>query len=124
MAMATQIDKLATGFTAKEWAEIAESPKFRELHRKKSGFLIGWWLFSTIFYFCLPIAAGYTTAPTDFFNKQIIGHVPLLYLFALSQYAVCLFIALHYHYWANRTSDRLTRELLAELKGQVGGTAR
>ncbi len=43
-------------------------------------FLIGWWLFSTLFYFGLPIAAGYTTEQSDFFNKQIIGHIPLVLL--------------------------------------------
>jgi uncharacterized membrane protein (DUF485 family) len=99
-----------------DWSAIANNPKFREISRRKMSFLIGWWLFSTIFYFGLPIAAGYTTEQSDFFNKQIIGHIPLLYLYALAQYGVCLFIAIYYDYWANRTADRLTGELLDELK--------
>ncbi len=110
-----QLDKAASTFTPEDWSAIAQNAKFRELSRRKMTFLIGWWLFSSIFYFFLPIAAGYTTAQSDFFNKQIIGHVPLLYLYALAQYGVCLFIAIYYDYWANRTADRLTKELLEEL---------
>jgi uncharacterized membrane protein (DUF485 family) len=111
-----QLNKLASSLTPEDWSAIAKNAKFRELSRRKMSFLIGWWLFSTIFYFLLPIAAGYTTSQSDFFNKQIIGHVPLLYLYALAQYGVCLFIAIYYDYWANRTADRLTRELLDELR--------
>jgi uncharacterized membrane protein (DUF485 family) len=114
--VAQQLNKMASEFTDADWGAIANNPKFRELSRRKMSFLIGWWLFSTIFYFCLPIAAGYTTSQSDFFNTQIIGHVPLLYLFALAQYGVCLFIAIYYHYWANKHADRLTGELLDELK--------
>ncbi len=98
------------------WSEIAKMPKFRELHRRKASFLIGWWLFSTLFYFGLPIAAGYTTQQTDFWNTKIIGRIPLLYLYALAQYVLCLAIALYYARWANKISDRLTRELVDELK--------
>ena len=118
-------DQIAGGNPASaqvNWSAIAANPKFRELHHRKSAFLVGWWLFSTLFYFGLPIAAGYTTSQSDFFNTQIIGHVPLLYLYALSQYAVCLFIALYYDRWANRTSDRLTNEVVEELRmNQKGG---
>lgn len=105
-------------YTKDDWAQISNNPKFRELSRRKWNFLVGWWLVSTIFYFCLPIAAGYTNAQSDFFNTKIIGHVPLLYLFALAQYGLCLFIAIYYHVWATRTADRLTRELLDELKSK------
>jgi uncharacterized membrane protein (DUF485 family) len=111
-----QLEKTAAEFTREDWGAIEASPKFRELSRRKWSFLVGWWLFSTTFYFGLPIAAGYTNAQSDFFNKQIIGHVPLLYLYALAQYGVCLFIAIYYHIWATKTADRLTRELLDELK--------
>lgn len=114
--MAQQLKKLASEFSDQDWKDIAANPKFKELSKRKFAFLLGWWLFSTIFYFCLPIAAGYTNSQSDFFNTQIIGHVPLLYLFALSQYGVCLFIAIYYDYWANRTADKLTSELLDELK--------
>lgn len=114
----TSLLKKPSDFSPEDWSSIANNPKFRELSRKKWGFLVGWWLVSTIFYFLLPIAAGYTTKQSDFFNTQIIGRVPLLYLFALAQYALCLFIAIYYHIWANGTADRLTKELLDELSSQ------
>ncbi len=43
-----------------DWAKIAKNPKFVELHHRKSAFLFGWWIFSTIYYFLLPIGAAYT----------------------------------------------------------------
>ena len=112
----TQLNKVASEFTREDWGAIASNPRFRELSRRKFSFLVGWWLVSTIFYFLLPIAAGYTTSQSDFFNMKIIGCVPLLYLFALSQYVLCLFIAIYYDYWANKHADKLTSELLDELK--------
>jgi uncharacterized membrane protein (DUF485 family) len=99
-----------------DFSAIAKHPKFLELSRKKMTFLVGWWLFSTIFYFGLPIWAGNTNAQSDFGNKQIIGHVPILYLYALAQYGLCLVIALYYYYWANKHADRITEELMKELK--------
>lgn len=111
-----QLGKSASEFTREDWGAIARNPRFQELSRRKFSFLVGWWLVSTIFYFLLPIAAGYTTNQSDFFNTKIIGCVPLLYLFALSQYGLCLFIAIYYDFWANRHADKLTGELLDELK--------
>jgi uncharacterized membrane protein (DUF485 family) len=113
--VALDIDKSAE-LTERDWKAIASNPKFRELHRKKRNFLVGWWLFSTVFYFILPIWAGYATSQSDFFNAKIVGYVPFGYLFALSQYALCLFIALYYSHWANKVADRITRELISELR--------
>lgn len=101
-----------------EFAEIARHPKFRELSRKKIGFLVGWWLFSTVFYFGLPIWAGNTTLQSDVGNMKIIGNVPLLYIYALAQYGLCIVIALYYTYWANKYADPLTEELLRDLKNK------
>lgn len=97
-------------------AQIAQHPKFKELSRGKKRFLIGWWVFSTLFYFGLPIWAGNTYSQSDIGNTQIIGHLPLLYLYALAQYALCIFIALYYAAWANKNADRITTELINELK--------
>jgi uncharacterized membrane protein (DUF485 family) len=115
MAMPQVLEK-PTSAPAPDWAAIAKNPKFHEIHRRKAAFLIGWWVFSTLFYFGLPIAAGYTNAQTDFWNTKVIGRMPLLFVYALAQYVLCLVIAIYYAHWANKTSDRLTRELLDELK--------
>ncbi len=98
-----------------DWAAIARNPKFRELHRRKAYFLFGWWIFSTVYYFLLPIGAG---AAPGFFSIKVIGAVNIGYLFALSQFFVSWAIALYYWGWANKVSDRLTSELIDELKLQ------
>jgi len=102
--------------TQVDYAAVAKHPKFVELSRKKKRFLIGCWVFSTLFYFALPIWAGNTTLQSDIGNMKVIGKLPLLFLYALAQYALCIIIALYYAHWANKQSDRLTDELLRELK--------
>lgn len=99
-----------------DYAAIARHPKFQELSRKKKAFLVGWWVFSTVFYFGLPIWAGNTTLQSDVGNMKVLGKLPLLYVYALAQYALCIIIALYYARWANRENDRLNDELLRELK--------
>lgn len=95
-----------------DWAAIARNPKFVELHHRKSIFLFGWWTFSCIFYFLLPIGAAY--AP-GLFKIKILGNINFGYFFALSQFFVSWGIALYYAKVANRDFDRLTRELVQEL---------
>jgi uncharacterized membrane protein (DUF485 family) len=95
-----------------DWAAIARNPKFIELHRRKAYFLFGWWIFSTIYYFLLPIGAG---SATGLWSWKVIGNINFGYLFALSQFFVSWALAIYYAAWANRVSDRLTNELLDEL---------
>lgn len=96
-----------------DWAAIARNPKFIEIHKRKTAFLFGWWIFSTVYYFLLPIGAG---ATPGFFSIKVIGTINVGYLFALSQFFVSWAIAIYYASWATRVSDRLTNELIDELK--------
>jgi uncharacterized membrane protein (DUF485 family) len=96
-----------------DWTAIANNPKFKEIHRRKMGFLFGWWIFSSAYYFLLPIGAG---SAQELFRWKIIGNINFGYLFALSQFFVSWAIAFYYASWANRVSDRITTELLTELK--------
>jgi len=95
-----------------DWAAIAKDPRFIELHHRKTRFLFGWWIFSTIYYFLLPIGAAY--AP-DLFKIQVLGRVNFGYVFALSQFFVSWALAMYYAKVANRDFDRMTRELVQEL---------
>jgi len=95
-----------------DWAAIAANPKFVELHRRKTIFLFGWWIVSTIYYFLLPISAAYTP---DLFKVKVVGPVNIGYLFALSQFFISWGIALYYSHIANKDFDRLTRELVDDL---------
>ncbi|MGB6064063.1 MAG: DUF485 domain-containing protein [Desulfomonilaceae bacterium] len=96
-----------------DWAAIARNPKFLELSRRKAYFLFGWWIFSTIYYFLLPIGAG---AAPGLFSVKVIGNINIGYLFALSQFFVSWALALYYASWATRVADKLTSELVDELK--------
>lgn len=96
-----------------DWAAIAKNPKFEEIHHRKAVFLFGWWIFSCVYYFLLPIGAG---SAQGLYSVKIIGNINFGYLFALSQFFVSWAIALYYAWWANSVSDRLTSELLDELK--------
>ncbi|MBF0531453.1 MAG: DUF485 domain-containing protein [Deltaproteobacteria bacterium] len=96
-----------------DWSRVAKHPKFVELHRRKTGFLLGWWLISTILYLFLLIGAG--TAP-KLFSWRVIGNINFGYLLMISLFVYCVVIAGYYAYWANRVPDRITRELLEELK--------
>ncbi len=100
------------------WAEIAKSPKFVELKRKKSRFLIMLWLAGVLSYFLLPLGVGY--AP-GFFKMKVIGRINFAYIFCLYQYVMTLAIALYYTYRANKEFDPLTKEVLEGInkRGQI-----
>lgn len=99
--------------SAYNWSEIARNPKYLELKRKKRVFLFGWWIASSIYYFLLPILSGYFP---DFFKVKVIGVINLGYIFILSQFVVAFFVAIYYTKVANSEFDRLTDELVSELR--------
>jgi uncharacterized membrane protein (DUF485 family) len=96
-----------------DWAIIAKNPRFAELHRRKCLFLFGWWSFSSVYYHLLPIGAR---GSPEFFSLKIAGDLNLRCLFALSQFVVCSAIALLYLVWSNSVSDKITNELLEEIR--------
>jgi uncharacterized membrane protein (DUF485 family) len=95
------------------WSEIARSPKYLELKRKKRVFLFGWWIAASIYYFSLPLLSGYFPA---LFKIKLIGVINFGYLFILSQFLVAIFVAMYYTKVANRDFDRLTDELVREIQ--------
>ena len=96
-----------------DWKSIAKNPKFVTLHRKKSRFLFGLWVFGAIPYFLLTLGAAY--AP-DIFTTRVIGRMNLGYVFCLVQFFVTVAIGVYYTYITNEVFDPLTRELLEELE--------
>ena len=96
-----------------DWATIAKNPTFVHLHRRKALFLFGWWAFSTIYYLLLPIGAGVVP---ELFSWKIAGDMNFGSLFVLSQFVVCWAIAVHYLIWSNRVSDKITGELLEDIR--------
>ena len=96
----------------RDWAAIANHPKFVELHRRKRIFLYGWWAISAGCYFLLLLGAGYTPG---LFGVEVFGNINVGYLLALAQFVLSFAIAIHYGRVADRDFDRLTEELLEEI---------
>jgi len=95
----------------KDWAELAKSPKFVELHRKKRSFLITLWCLGSVMFFLLPICAGY--AP-ELMKVRILGRLNFCYFFCLFEFAMIWGIALYYTHKSNTCFDPLLKEVLAD----------
>jgi uncharacterized membrane protein (DUF485 family) len=90
------------------WVAIDQDPRFQELHSKKTRFLWGLMVFSIVYYFLLPIGAGYFT---DLFRIKLWGPINVGLVFALSQFIVAWGIALIYARRANTEFDAMASEI-------------
>jgi len=94
-----------------DWKKIISDPRFQLLHRKKQSFLTGLMVFSVVFYFLLPIGAGYFQ---DLFRVRVWGVINFGLLFALLQFVVAWLVAWYYLHRAGSQFDRLAGEIAAE----------
>jgi uncharacterized membrane protein (DUF485 family) len=95
------------------WAAIDTNPKFQALHRKKLFFLWGLMIFSTAYYFLLPIGAAYYQ---DLYKIKVWGVVNVGLLFALSEFIVAWAIAFVYARKANAEFDKAAQEIINDFK--------
>jgi uncharacterized membrane protein (DUF485 family) len=100
------------------WVAIDQDPRFQELHSKKTRFLWGLMVFSIVYYFLLPIGAGYFTA---LFRIKLWGPINVGLVFALSQFIVAWGIALIYARRANTEFDAMASEI-NRVAGTLGST--
>ncbi|MDD5328783.1 MAG: DUF485 domain-containing protein [Sulfuricella sp.] len=91
------------------WAAIDADPRFQALHKKKTTFLWGLMIFSTVYYFLLPIGAAYYQ---DLFKIKVWGVVNVGILFALSEFIVAWTIAFVYSKKANAEFDAMAQEII------------
>jgi len=96
------------------WAAIDATPKFIALRRKKMVFLWGLMVFSTVYYFLLPIGAAYYQ---DLFKVKLWGVVNFGILFALSEFVVAWAIAFVYARKANAEFDAMAKEIINDARG-------
>jgi uncharacterized membrane protein (DUF485 family) len=96
-----------------DWVKIAASPKFVELHKRKVHFLFGWWIASVVFFFTIPLGAGYLPS---LFQTKMIGNMNFAYLLVIATFFASWLLSAGYMLWANKVSDPLTDELIKELK--------
>jgi uncharacterized membrane protein (DUF485 family) len=96
----------------KDWAALAKMPKFIELHSRKKAFLLTLWIIGNVFFYSLPICAGYFP---DVMKVKILGRLNVCYFFCLFEFAMTWIIAIVYTHKANTIFDPLTKEVLAEI---------
>lgn len=99
-----------------DWARIHAHPTFLELHRRKSRFLWRLMAISVIYYFLLPIGAGYFP---QLFRHTLWGPLNVGLVFAFSQFVLAWAIAAIYARHANRHFDALAAQLQREFEGSA-----
>jgi uncharacterized membrane protein (DUF485 family) len=93
------------------WIAIDNDPRFQALHKKKMSFLWGLMIFSVVYYFLLPIGAGYYP---ELFKIKVWGPVNVGLVFALSEFVVAWSIAYIYTRRANRDFDAMAAEIVRD----------
>jgi uncharacterized membrane protein (DUF485 family) len=68
----------------RNYSEIASSPAFKELMRKKKNFILPMTIFFFVYYFALPIMTAYSTV----LNGKAFGDITWAWVFAFSQFVM------------------------------------
>jgi uncharacterized membrane protein (DUF485 family) len=101
-----------------DWKAIDSRPEFQDLHRRKMGFLWGLMVFSMVYYFLLPIGAGYFP---EWYKVKVWGPVNVGIVFALSQFIVAWSLAFYYAKRASTEFDPMAAAIVAEAEKVMGG---
>ena len=86
------------------WEGLEQTEEFRRLISARMRFVLPATVFFLVYYFLLPLANG--LAP-GFMRTDVIGHINIAYLFALSQFVMAWVLAYFYIRKANTVFDRL-----------------
>ncbi|MEP6753669.1 MAG: DUF485 domain-containing protein [Candidatus Dormiibacterota bacterium] len=86
------------------WDEIEASSEFHDLMAAKRRFVAPAVAFFLVYYFALPLSNG--LAP-QFMSTDVIGHINLAYLFALSEFVMAWVLAYVYIARAGKVFDQL-----------------
>jgi uncharacterized membrane protein (DUF485 family) len=101
------------------WEGLEQTDEFKQLVRARLRFVLPATIFFLVYYFLLPLGNG--LAP-NFMKTDVIGHVNIAYLFALSQFIVAWILAFFYIRQANRVFDPLA-EKVRQRAGRGKGAA-
>jgi uncharacterized membrane protein (DUF485 family) len=102
-----------------EWVRVERTSAFRELTQKRKAFIIPATIFFFVFYFGLPILAGFTTV----LNGYAIGSITWAYVYAFAQFAMTWILMHLYVNRANRWDDLVDQARHeADEAGRTGGT--
>ncbi|GAC1304559.1 MAG: DUF485 domain-containing protein [Vulcanimicrobiaceae bacterium] len=89
-----------------QWETIEHSREFSDLVRAKAAFIVPAMIFFLVYYFALPILVGYAPALME---REVIGHINVAYLFALSQFAMTWIVMALYA----RSAEKFDRQAAA-----------
>jgi uncharacterized membrane protein (DUF485 family) len=101
------------------WEGLEQTEEFKALIRARVRFVLPATIFFLVYYFLLPLGNG--LAP-EFMRTNVIGHVNIAYLFALSQFFVAWILAFFYIRQANNVFDVLAAKV-RERAGRGKGSA-
>ena len=91
-----------------QWEGLEQTTEFRQLVQARFRFVLPATIFFLVYYFLLPLLNG--LAP-GFMRTDVIGHVNIAYLFALSQFIVAWLLAFFYIRQATRVFDPLAEKV-------------
>jgi uncharacterized membrane protein (DUF485 family) len=98
-----------------EWIRIERTSAFKELVRSKKAFIIPATIFFLVFYFGLPVLAGFTTL----LNGNAIGSITWAYVYAFAQFAMTWILMHLYVSRANRWDELVDRARHEATEGEV-----
>jgi uncharacterized membrane protein (DUF485 family) len=97
----------------RDWREVESSPEFRALVDAKRRFILPATVFFIVYYFSLPVLVGYWP---ELMDREVVGHINLAYLFALSQFVMAWILMAMYVSRAKRF-DGMVAALVSRLRG-------
>ena len=96
------------------WDEIEHSKEFHDLIAARRRFLAPAVAFFLVYYFALPLSNG--LAP-EFMRTNVIGHINIAYLFALSEFVMAWVLAYVYIARAGSVFDQLADAVRKRARG-------
>jgi uncharacterized membrane protein (DUF485 family) len=98
-----------------EWVRVERTSAFKELARRRKAFIVPATIFFLVFYFGLPVLAGFTTV----LNGEAIGSITWAYVYAFAQFAMTWILMHLYVSRANRWDDLVNRARHEATEGEV-----
>jgi uncharacterized membrane protein (DUF485 family) len=98
----------AAGEGESHWEGLEETDEFRRLVRARWRFVAPATVFFLVYYFALPLSNGLFP---NVMRTELIGHINLAYLFALSQFVMAWLLAFFYIRQAGRVFDPLAEKV-------------
>jgi uncharacterized membrane protein (DUF485 family) len=90
------------------WEGLEETDEFRQLVQARWRFVFPATVFFLVYYFALPLSNGLFPSVM---RTEVIGHINLAYLFALSQFVMAWLLAYFYIRRAGRVFDPLAEKV-------------